>query len=243
MSKPLHDNVARTKSASIPGRATFILLRALDVWFQYTLLHQGWASTLITTLGGTTTNPNPNLPTYHTLLTLLALGSSLKQITTILFISEQSTPISSAILIAFFNTLLNTLNTFLAVWSPTSASVSTPAILLGTTAYTLGLLTETISEFQRRAFKQNPANKGKPFAGGLFSFATNINYGGYTVWRAGYALVSGSWGWAIACFGFFFWDFKVRGVPVLERYLVERYGDAYVEIVKNVGYRLLPGVY
>ncbi|OOG00547.1 hypothetical protein ASPCADRAFT_125569 [Aspergillus carbonarius ITEM 5010] len=122
MSQPLHDNVPRTKSADPLGRATFIILRVLDVWWQSTLLHQGWASKLITTLGGTALTPatNPHLPTYHTLITLLALGSTIKQSATMLFISEQSTPISSAILIAFFNTLLNTLNSIFAVWSFTS---------------------------------------------------------------------------------------------------------------------------
>ena len=49
-----------------------------------------------------------------------------------------------------------------------------------------GILLELVSELQRKRFKDDPANKGKPYAGGLFSLARSINYGGYTLWRGGY---------------------------------------------------------
>ncbi|PYI08109.1 hypothetical protein BO78DRAFT_340193, partial [Aspergillus sclerotiicarbonarius CBS 121057] len=262
MSKPLHDNVLRTKAPSPLGRVVFVGLRAADVWWQYNLLSQGWASQLITKLGGSAIIPgnvwgtsNSSLHLYYNLVSLLALGSSVKQIATMLFVSEQETTVESAALIAFFNTILNTLNTVLSVWSLTSqapAAASTnladfvlahPAMIFGLSAYIVGILTEAVSEFQRRAFKQDPTNKGKPYSGGIFSLATNINYGGYTVWRAAYGMVTGGWPWAVACFGFFFYDFAVRGIPVLDQYLVGRYGDAYEEIKARVKYRLIPWVY
>ncbi|RAK80172.1 uncharacterized protein BO72DRAFT_13324 [Aspergillus fijiensis CBS 313.89] len=260
--KPLHDNVSRTKSSSPLGRAVFIGLRAADVWWQYSLFSQGWASQLITKLGGSPVvagnvwaTPSSSLHIYYHLVSFLSLGSSIKQIAAMLFVSEQETPVGSAALIAFFNTAFNTINTLLAIWSRTSQApastnktlldfiLANPTVTIGFSAYLIGILTEAVSEFQRRAFKKDPANKGKPYGGGLFSLATNINYGGYTVWRAGYAMVTGGWPWAATTFGFFFWDFAVRGVPVLDDYLVGRYGQAYEDIKARVKYRLIPWVY
>ncbi|RDW78935.1 uncharacterized protein DSM5745_05787 [Aspergillus mulundensis] len=234
----MQDNVSRRKSASPLGRALFTGLRALDVWWQYRLLTSGWASAAIAKLHG---HPVPTaqilssagagagagLQPYYGLITLLALGSSAKQIATMLLVSEQETPIASALTIAFFNTVFNSLNTLLSAWSVTSQSpatglLSSPAIALGAAAYTVGILTEAISEVQRTAFKKDARNKGAPYAGGLFSLATNVNYGGYTLWRGGYALVCGGVPWGAVTFSFFFWDFAVRGVPVLEQYLVGR---------------------
>ncbi|KAL4908854.1 hypothetical protein BDW74DRAFT_73699 [Aspergillus multicolor] len=270
-SKPLHDNVSRVKTPSPAGRAVFIGLRALDVWWQYRLLTRGWASQCIRQLGGSsipitqilnaasTTSPTSltSLSPYYTLVTLLSLGSSIKQIGTMLFISEQETPVASAIAIAAFNTIFNSVNTLLSVWnltsqiptetevplSPAEFILLNPLLTLGGGFYILGILTETISEIQRTLFKKDPENKGKPYGGGLFSLATNINYGGYTVWRAAYALICGGIAPAVVTFSFFFWDFASRGVPVLEGYLLERYGDAYKEIKERVKYRLIPGIY
>ncbi|PYH90869.1 hypothetical protein BO71DRAFT_486738 [Aspergillus ellipticus CBS 707.79] len=186
--KALHDNVSRRKNRSLAGRAIFVGIRALDVWWQHHFLTRGLASETIKQLGGqsiptnqilssssssssSSTTTITTLQPYYTLITLLSLGSSLKQIATMLLVSEQETPITSAITIAFFNTLFNSINTLRS----------------------------------RTAFKKDPANKGKPYGDGLFSLATNINYGGYTVWRAGCALVTGGFavgGSDVFCFCF-----------------------------------------
>ncbi|RAL08866.1 uncharacterized protein BO97DRAFT_459766 [Aspergillus homomorphus CBS 101889] len=233
--KPLHDNVLRTKSRSPLGRAVFVGLRAAD---------------LIAALGGSAVvsdniwnTSNGSFYTYYSLVgLLLPLGSSIKQIAAMLFVSDQETPVGSAALIAFFNTVFNSINTVLST-NLLDFALANPAVALGVSAYLVGLTTEAISEFQRRAFKKDLANKGKPFGGGLFSLATNINYGGYTIWRAAYAMVAGGWPWAAATFSFFFYDFAVRGVPVLDQYLAGRYGKEYEDIRTRVKYRLIPWVY
>ncbi|RDH29012.1 NAD(P)-binding protein [Aspergillus welwitschiae] len=244
-SNSLRDNVSRRKDASPLGRGIFIGLRALDVWWQHHLLTRGWATRAIETLGGQAVSTShiisstnfTGLQPYYGLVNLLSLGSSIKQIATMIFISEQETPVASAIIVAAFNTIINSVNTLLSVWAVTSQVPSTlssnnssnfllanPLVAVGAGAYLIGILTEAVSEFQRTAFKKDPANKGKPYGGGLFSLATNINYGGYTIWRTGYALVTGGLPLAAINFSFFFYDFAARGVPVLDAYLTDRYG-------------------
>ncbi|GKZ81757.1 hypothetical protein AnigIFM56816_006279 [Aspergillus niger] len=263
-SNSLRDNVSRRKDASPLGRGIFIGLRALDVWWQHHLLTRGWATRAIETLGGQAVSTShiisstsfTGLQPYYGLVNLLSLGSSIKQIATMIFISEQETPVASAIIVAAFNTIINSVNTLLSVWAVTSQVPSTlssnnssnfllanPLVAVGAGAYLIGILTEAVSEFQRTAFKKDPANRGKPYGGGLFSLATNINYGGYTIWRAGYALVTGGLPLAAINFSFFFYDFAARGVPVLDAYLTDRYGDEYKEIKSRVKYRLIPGIY
>ena len=45
---------------------------------------------------------------------------------------------------------------------------------VGLLLYGLGIYLETVSEVQRKAFKEAPGNKDKPFSGGLFGLATNM---------------------------------------------------------------------
>lgn len=238
MAKDLHDNVSRVKRFNAIGTTLFVGLRAADVLLQHALLQRGWAKNLIEFAGGNSLNSgivlNPatsQIHPYYGIVTFMAFGSSFKQIYTALGMSEQDMPPSSAVIIALFNTIFNSLNTCLSVWTATSALSSattlsellgSPAVATGLAFYLIGILTEAASETQRMIFKKNPANKGKPYAGGLFSLARHINYGGYTIWCTAYALTCGGWTVAIPVFTFFFYDFATRGVPVLDKYLSER---------------------
>lgn len=235
MADKLRDNVSRVKKFNVLGTATFIGLRAADVAFQYVLLHDGWASKLVQGLGGQSVelaqmnSAGGGLQPYHAIIAAMALGSSLKQIITMLVISEQDLPLSSAIRIPLFNTIFNSLNSLFSIWEVTSRSPPTgasileyPSIIAGLGFYLVGISVELLSELQRTAFKKDPANKGKPYAGGLFSLATHINYGAYTIWRASYAFTSGGGLWGFAVGLFFFFDFARRGVPVLDQYLSQR---------------------
>ena len=79
-----------------------------------------------------------------------------------------------------------------------------------------------MSEIQRKVFKDKPENKGKPYGGGLFGLATNINYGGYTLWRAGYAVAAAGLPWGALVGAFFFYDFTTRAIPALDQYCTDR---------------------
>ena len=71
---------------------------------------------------------------------------------------------------------------------------------------------------QRKAFKQDTRNKGKPYTSGLFGWARHINYGGYLLWRVGFA--TAGWGWvgAAVAGAWFSFYFSQKAVPFLDHY-------------------------
>ncbi|KAL8826031.1 MAG: hypothetical protein Q9170_007563, partial [Blastenia crenularia] len=230
------DLASREKRPSPLGSTLFVGLRAADAALQYYLLRRGWAYDAVRTLGGNTVptiGAGPlGLTPYGAILSSFAVGASFKHAVWQMAISEQEMKPTAAIAISAFNTLFNSANTLLSVWAlssaaptnlPPSASIgdvllSSPALLVGVLLFGIGETTELFAEFQRKWFKSKPENKGKPYGGGLWSLATNINYGGYTLWRTGYAVAAAGPLWGIVVGSFFFYDFTQRAIPLLDRY-------------------------
>jgi len=252
---------SRQKGPSPLGSTLFIGLRAADVLLQYNLLNRGLGASLISRLGGntlplTTAGGQWGLHPYSTIMSTLALGSAAKQILWQADISEQVMYPGLALAVCALNTTLNSINTLLSLWdktsnvpAPTSTSFkdqilsASPSFLIGLGLYAVGLTTELAAEYQRKWFKQDPKNKGKPYGGGLFGVARNVNYGAYVLWRTGYGFIAGGFPAGLAVGGFFFWDFVTRGVPVMNKYCEERYGEDWEEVKKQVPWKLIPGIY
>ena len=153
-------------------------------------------------------------------------------------------PAGPAIAICIFNTVNNSLNTLLFTLAGSNPTYVSPySFYVGAALYTVGILVEPLAEVQRKIFKDKPENKGKPYAGGLFSLARNINYGAYTIWRTGFALACGGPVWAGLAGLAFSYDFATRAIPVLESYCEDKYKEDYKRIEKDVPYRLFPGIY
>ncbi|KAK4549409.1 hypothetical protein LTR36_006406 [Oleoguttula mirabilis] len=244
------------------GTVLFTLLRVADLPLQWWLLRSSAIPDGIARLGGapvplayTTTTTALGLSPYHSLILALATGSSLKQIYWKLFINDTSMPLNFSTIVCVYNTLLNTFNTALAFWSVTSQQPSDQSSLqsffatapltlpVGIALYSVGIFVEWYCEVQRKAFKAKPENKGKPYSGGLFGLARNINYGGYTLWRTGYSLICGGWPWAVLMAAWLAGDFCARAIPSLDAYCEKRYGEQWEEVRRKVPYRLLPWVY
>lgn len=145
-------------------------------------------------------------------------------------------------MVAVFNTIFNSASSLIFTASP-PAQFFPYQVYIGTAMYIVGISLETVSEVQRKRFKDKPENAGKAYTGGLFSLARHINYGGYTLWRGGYALAAGGPVWAALMTTFFAYDFVTRGVPVLDQYCSKRYGQLWLKFKEQVPYRLLPGIY
>lgn len=237
--------VSREKKPSPLGTSIFVGLRAADAVLQYSILQRGWGSQLIRSLGGSVvpfaTPRDPalaylGLGPYPAILSALALGTSTKHIAWVLGISEQEMTPAGGLIISAFYAVFDTLNTMFSLWTLTSAApqmitqsasikdvvTSSPTLMLGLGLYTVGIVTEFVSEVDRKRFKDKPENKGKPYGGGLWSWATNINYGGFTLCRTGYAVAAAGLPWGAVIGAWSFYDFSSRAVPVLDRYCTEK---------------------
>ncbi|KAF2448865.1 hypothetical protein P171DRAFT_220769 [Karstenula rhodostoma CBS 690.94] len=240
------------------GKLVFVLARAIDPFIQYSILH-GAGTGLLHQIGLRTLPPGVpantgigaldglGLSPYRLVLLGMAVGSAVKQDIWAVALSGEPMNVSNAIAISIFNTVFNSINSYAFLIRATSASLESnfpqPALLVGGVLYVTGLLTELISEVQRKQFKMDPKNKGKPYTGGLWSFARHINYGGYTIWRGAYALTGGGWVMGAIVGTFFFADFARRAVPVLNEYCEKRYGEDWDKFKKQTKYRLIPGIY
>lgn len=240
------DYVDRSNKDPSPlAKSVFVGLRAADAALQFSILQRGWGISLIQALGGSVVpfavprDPSVaffGLGPYPAIMSVLAAGSSVKHIIHTVGIGETAMSPGAAIAIALLNTISNTLNTLFSIWSVTSAApqmatqsasltdviTSSPTLMFGLGLYTVGICTELVSEIQRKRFKDKPENKGKPYGGGLFGLATNINYGGYTLWRAGYAVAAAGLPWGVFVGAFAFYDFTTRAIPALDQYCTER---------------------
>ena len=232
------------------AKAIFVGLRAADAALQFSILQRGWGTSLIQSLGGSVvpfaTPRDPSiaflgLGPYPAIMAALAAGSSLKHIIHAVGIGETAMSPGAAIAIASFNTIGNTLNTLFSIWAVTSAApqmatqsasltdviTSSPTLMFGLGLYTVGICTELGSEIQRKIFKDKPENKGKPYGGGLFGLATHINYGGYTLWHAGYATAAAGLPWGALVGALAFYDFTTRAIPALDGYCTDRVCNSY----------------
>ena len=107
--------------------------------------------------------------------------------------------------------------------------------------FLLGSALNTGSEWQRKRFKDDPANKGKLYTEGLFGIVRHPNYLGDTLWATGWAMMTKNW-WSVlivvACVSGFVFFF----IPELSKYLAERYGEQYDEWARRTK-RLVPFIY
>lgn len=237
---------SRRKGPSMSGTVIWVTLRALDLPLQWWFLRSGAGIDLLQRLGANAiyqpqlTTTALGLSPYHSVIFGLAVGSAAKQIYWKVFVADTVMPVAFAGAIAAYNTILNSLNTILALWTLTSQQPTDqsslkaflascpPALSVGLVLYSVGLFTEWYCEIQRRDFKSDPKNKGKPYAGRLFSLARNINYGGYTLWRSGYSLICGGWIWAGIMCSWLAGDFIYRAIPSLDAYCEKRVSEVTV---------------
>jgi len=119
----------------------------------------------------------------------MAAASALKQVIWLIYLSEEEMPPQTAIGVGIYNSVANSLMSLALVTAASSAVLATPLvripgttqavsllIALGTAVYAVGIAAETVSEFQRKQFKDIPANKGKICTTGLWGWARHINY-------------------------------------------------------------------
>ncbi|UJR11173.1 hypothetical protein I4U23_015354 [Adineta vaga] len=238
-SKEVHSLVDRSEKTSHPlPRLVFSVLRAIDPYLQSLLIFHGFGHQLLSQFGLTTIPAGPK----GKVLVAMAAGCALKQIINMVYILEIKIDYSAAVGICIYNTLTNSIASLSSIYYGPSNELGNLQYV-GISLFSVGLLTELISELQRKRFKDDPANKGKLYTGGLFSLARHINYGGYSLWRTGMALTSGNYWWAALQFSFHLWYFTTKGIPDIAGYCSKRYGDEWKKYERDVPNTLLPYIW
>lgn len=107
--------------------------------------------------------------------------------------------------------------------------------IAGVIVWTLGMLFESIGDWQLAQFKRNPANRGKVLRAGLWALTRHPNYfGDFCVWWGLYLIAVGAGArWTIVgplVMSYFL--MRVSGVPMLERSISKR-RPAYEEYVAS----------
>lgn len=112
-----------------------------------------------------------------------------------------------------------------------------PVSMLGAVIAVIGIAFETIGDMQLKAFKADPASKGKVLDSGLWKYTRHPNYfGDFCAWW-GIWLVAAPTGWPVwvAVIGPLFLSFtlmKWSGAPLLEKSLKKNRPD-YVDYIKR----------
>jgi len=229
------------------------------------MFSRGWAVKGLSAVGLrasnllVTTGPGyGGLGPVPTLLTGMYSLAALRHLYWISFTNTYEFPVSQALMVASYNIFVDTFNTLTAVNALTSSGA--PSIetlftsngiffsslgwkqLAGLALFTSGLLIETFAEETRKRFKKNPANKGKIDDTGLWSVVRHPNYLGYTLWRSGITLATGSVGATIGFAIFQIGMFLAQSIPALSGYMSERYGEQWTAYERRVPYKLVPGI-
>ncbi|PPJ56420.1 hypothetical protein CBER1_05462 [Cercospora berteroae] len=221
------------------GSLAFFITRLVEPYLQYQILANGYGSSLIRRLGGMPLPPGPplsmpsfigrlGLSPYRTILFGMSVGSMVKQNYWLTLIQRERMTPTLGVMVGVLNAAMNSLNTLFFV---------------GTVLYVLGLGIEWLSEEQRHAWKKDPRNKGEVYDGGLWGFSRHINYFGYTLWRAGYALAGGGWVWAGTVAAVFTAQFVMATIPGHQKYMEEKYGEKFKAYERQTPHRFIPWIY
>ncbi|KAJ4466632.1 hypothetical protein C8J55DRAFT_565629 [Lentinula edodes] len=253
-------NRGSTESAPL-SRTIFVLARALDLPLQYAILSsRSLTAPLIHALGGTAILPtgrplflmgtNTGLSPQRAILFGMALGSFVKQSHWVTAISQEPMPLRASLFVGVFNSIANSINTILFTNTATSVlayptvngdeTVLSVPTIFGLGLYALGMVLEWGSEIQRLRFKKDPRNKGRVYTKGLFGLARHINYGGYVLWRTGFAMAAAGWTWGLVTGAFYTYNFLTDGIPELDGYCKKRYTDEWSQYKRDVPYKLFP---
>ncbi|KAJ3756704.1 hypothetical protein EV360DRAFT_47516 [Lentinula raphanica] len=248
--------------STLISRSTFVFFRAITLPFQYAILTSGpLAVSLVRRLGGTPIPPtvghplhllglNTGLSVQRAIFFGMVVGSVMKQSYWAMFISREKLSVGASALVGVLQTVGDGLNVVLFTNTATSAlaysaidgektALSVPFIV-GSGMYVLGIVLEWGSEMQRSRFKKDPKNEGRLYTRGLFRLARHINYGGYVLWRAGFALAAAGWTGGAIMGSLGIWKFVNSAIPELDDYCSKRYNEQWAQYKKAVPYKLFP---
>ncbi|KAJ7190140.1 hypothetical protein GGX14DRAFT_606487 [Mycena pura] len=208
-----HNTRRRLGTYSTTGIATIVLGRLSAAPLQYLMFSKGWAVKGLVAVGLRASNrlvtSGPGiagLGPVPTLLTGMYAVAGLRHVYWALFTNTYDLAPGSALMVVVYNAAVDTFSTLVAVNALTSAPYPVcggdfvdcigwkqwAGLALFATGISIELLAE--ESLGRKPFKKDPKNKGKIDDTGQWSVVRHPDYIGYTLWRAGIALTTGSLG-------------------------------------------------
>jgi len=224
----LHDNLPRgVGKPPEPGSGLMlVVLRLLPLLLDYQIVFHSWFIPKALSYVGVHVTPLDPLRSMivFAFLCISSLRVAYWAVTLMNTYMDYKTSFS----VAAFNFVVGDLLTCIALFASGSKPMfSLPLDYIGIAFFLIGSFFETGYEIQRKAFKDDPTNKGKLFTGGLAALCMHPNYFGYTLWRTGLPLSAGNVYIGLAEFVMFSYDFLHRGIPVLQDYMKKNYKDQY----------------
>ncbi len=107
--------------------------------------------------------------------------------------------------------------------------------------YGLGAYLNTMSEYQRMIWKRAPNHQGKLYTEGLFAYSMHVNYFGDVVAFTGFAMVAAR-PYAFLIPAIMAVLFITINIPMLDKYLAERYADQFKAYAKSTK-KFIPYIY
>jgi steroid 5-alpha reductase family enzyme len=134
----------------------------------------------------------------------------------------------------------------LALWGFAVAAAGTPTPFGGFEAaglvlFVVGSIINTGSELGRHRFKARPQNAGRVYTGGLFRYATHVNYTGDILLFAGLAMVTGKPVLFVVPLAMAL-NFVFNIIPKLDRHLASKYGVEFEDYSRRTK-KLVPFLY
>ncbi|KAJ7456921.1 hypothetical protein FB451DRAFT_598351 [Mycena latifolia] len=220
---------------------------------------QGWAVKGLTAVGLRASNllisAGPGvagLGPLPTLLTGMYAVGGLRHAYWVLFTNTYTWTPGTALMVVSYNTVVSAIDTLVAVNALTSAPYPILGDFVdcigwkqwaGLALFAIGISMETIAEESRKQFKKDPKNKGKIDDTGLWSFVRHPNYLGYTLWRTGITLATGSLVATGALTMFQIYGFATGGIPEITAHMSKKYGQQWRDYTKRVPSALIPGIW
>jgi steroid 5-alpha reductase family enzyme len=102
---------------------------------------------------------------------------------------------------------------------------------VGIAVWAVGFAIEMVADAQKRAFRSDPANRGRFIRSGLWAWSRHPNYFGEIVIWVGIAIIAApalsGWQWVTMVSPVFVFVLltRVSGIPILERQATARWGD------------------
>jgi protein-S-isoprenylcysteine O-methyltransferase Ste14 len=134
-----------------------------------------------------------------------------------------------------FGGVLFALFVYQVLFAMLGASTHTPIGALDVVAiaiFLVGSYLNTGAEWQRKRFKDKPANQGVLYTQGLFRYARHINYFGDTLWVTAWAVLTRNI-WSVIIPVALAAAFVFAFIPSLTKHLQARYGEQYEAWTKN----------